>query len=219
MRGETSPDAQPEGASTFQSTPLMRGETLCGAFLCSSVQISIHSPHARGDKFSRLTLYSLSISIHSPHARGDDDCRVWACGCLYFNPLPSCEGRPEDKNTGLRAIAFQSTPLMRGETRISFCHCWNTSRFQSTPLMRGETKSFALTATVRVFQSTPLMRGETIIGSSSQEFSRKRASANISIHSPHARGDHVEWPRTVRDHLGNHRLLFQSTPLMRGETA
>ena len=36
------------------------------------------------------------ISIHSPHARGDDkeesECHV---GCIHFNPLPSCEGRHE----------------------------------------------------------------------------------------------------------------------------
>ena len=33
--------------------------------------ISIHSPHARGDKIQRIDDLRIDISIHSPHARGD----------------------------------------------------------------------------------------------------------------------------------------------------
>ena len=36
-----------------------------------SKDISIHSPHARGDVFNRPFDDSDHISIHSPHARGD----------------------------------------------------------------------------------------------------------------------------------------------------
>ena len=33
--------------------------------------ISIHSPHARGDRYSERFSVAANISIHSPHARGD----------------------------------------------------------------------------------------------------------------------------------------------------
>ena len=79
----------------FQSTPLMRGETLHVADVPKSLPISIHSPHARGDDVAAVLdvnslafqstplmrgetgcalIYNrdIAISIHSPHARGDD---------------------------------------------------------------------------------------------------------------------------------------------------
>ena len=152
--------------------------------------------------------------------------------------------------------------------------CWTNWTFQSTPLMRGETKLIRLLPPIISFQSTPLMRGET---SSScvvivhQDYFNplpscegrprgehiKRFSGIISIHSPHARGDHE---RVFGWHIGlisihsphargdksisspptpyinfnplpscegrqasidmyEVRKPFQSTPLMRGETA
>ena len=57
--------------TAFQSTPLMRGETLTTSMKFLQRIISIHSPHARGDAG---TIPSLLISKN-------------------FNPLPSCEGR------------------------------------------------------------------------------------------------------------------------------
>ena len=61
-----------------------------GAF---SGSISIHSPHTRGDVVCNALRNYLDISIHSPHTRGDG-----AAG------------------EGERPDAFQSTPLIRGET-------------------------------------------------------------------------------------------------------
>ena len=84
----------PGCAVSFQSTPLMRGETLELQGRCKRLGISIHSPHARGDAgggerehvgliFQSTPLMrgetahtpsahpACAISIHSPHARGD----------------------------------------------------------------------------------------------------------------------------------------------------
>ena len=80
---------------SFQSTPLMRGETRVVRREILFMPISIHSPHARGDvqPTRRLIIYQM-ISIHSPHARGDSTVQPSACGASsHFNPLPSCEGR------------------------------------------------------------------------------------------------------------------------------
>ena len=56
----------------FQSTPLMRGETRQTDIYSIIVNISIHSPHARGDNSRNLRIIDMQISIHSPHARGDN---------------------------------------------------------------------------------------------------------------------------------------------------
>ena len=55
----------------FQSTPLMRGETILPNPFGGLSTISIHSPHARGDGDSTEGGGRVTISIHSPHARGD----------------------------------------------------------------------------------------------------------------------------------------------------
>ena len=49
MRGETKTDAPIDLTELFQSTPLMRGETDEFFAFLGHVDISIHSPHARGD--------------------------------------------------------------------------------------------------------------------------------------------------------------------------
>ena len=59
------------------------------------------------------------ISIHSPHARGDSDIGKVGKRSGNFNPLPSCEGRLQGTQYFDYAFEFQSTPLMRGETRVS----------------------------------------------------------------------------------------------------
>ena len=147
------------------------------------------------------------ISIHSLRARGD----IFQL-CNIGDVLP-----------------FQSTPLVRGETSAGMS--LNGSRkFQSTPLMRGETRSRSRcraalqdfnplpscegrrlvnkqTVDIGTFQSTPLMRGETL-----SEKVNQADLLGISIHSPHARGDHT--PLNSSDS----QKKFQSTPLMRGET-
>ena len=100
---------------------------------------------------------------------------------------------------------FQSISLMRGETRHSVL-TGRCSSFQFTPLMREETPEATAMCGFKRFQSTPLMRGETA------QTDEERAAVDISIHSPHARGD------LLIAHPPCTYISFQSTPLMRGET-
>ena len=97
-RGDESWTLGATARSSFQSTPLMRGET------------------PDGDAQRRLH----KISIHSPHARGDAQHAIRTGGNTDFNPLPSCEGRPFPQYSTVNFWQFQSTPLMRGET-----FCWS----------------------------------------------------------------------------------------------
>ncbi len=125
--------------TTFQSTPLMRGETAAAVFDEAARLISIHSPHARGDWGLKRSPVVSSISIHSPHARGDAARNFTAVTRDFISiHSPHARGDCFQRRVPSWLLAFQSTPLMRGETRIiKIVHYFCI--FQSTPLMRGET--------------------------------------------------------------------------------
>ena len=170
------------------------------------------------------------VSIHSPHARGDMSSGFTSCAQLDFNPLPSCEGRRASGILMRTATPFQSTPLMRGETGTRRAEARKPPEFQSTPLMRGETRARSTRrANGSNFNPLPSCAGRRRGGGQATRGDHfnplpscegrpepapiPRRHENISIHSPHARGDgagvKLEYQRDV----------FQSTPLMRGETA
>ena len=115
MRGETPISLPSISAFGFQSTPLMRGETNGESHLLDKLDISIHSPHARGDPKQSYILPTDRISIHSPHARGDE-------------VGPDAVGGD---------FLFQSTPLMRGETRPPSRRPQSHSYFNPLPSCEG----------------------------------------------------------------------------------
>ena len=100
------------------------------------------------------------ISIHSPHARGDTT-----------------------ESTSADNAKFQSTPLMRGETRRRNTQNPYFLNFNPLPSCEGRLECSTSSSAVSEFQSTPLMRGET------PRAGGKPQRTAISIHSPHARGD------------------------------
>ena len=190
----------------FQSTPLIRGETIAVGAVSSPVTISIHSPHTRGDlcaliltgaqkRFQStplirgetcvmtalyssrtfqstplirgetltksLGLFRFRISIHSPHTRGDMLPSSDIMPSAYFNPLPSYEGRlPLSEMFGY-STAFQSTPLIRGETLSARTLRGYSDNFNPLPSYEGRRYGGARLQTSAQFQSTPLIRGET----------------------------------------------------------
>ena len=106
--------------SEFQSTPLMRGETFTVENSYLGLSISIHSPHARGDR------------------RAGEACRMRTS----FQSTPLTRGETKSQSFTIRAPRFQSTPLMRGETLDYWQDVKQGAGFQSTPLMRGETRQY-----------------------------------------------------------------------------
>ena len=168
---------------TFQSTPLMRGETAGAPFYVQANWISIHSPHARGDLWRQRALRCRLISIHSPHARGDRALLDILPVVKHFNPLPSCEGRLKICADFQPLGLFQSTPLMRGETsavcrffaemgisihsphargdQTIFDMIGGNNHFNPLPSCEGRRDQINALIEAIEFQSTPLMRGET----------------------------------------------------------
>ena len=146
------------------------------------------------------------ISIHSPHARGDLQA---ASGCIRYQ------------------ISIHS-PHTRGDCP-SPCRPSRRTYFNPLPSREGRHLGIDIDKAVREFQSTPLMRGETFTGRAD------RVRRAISIHSPHTRGDAVRtaWPprsphfnplpscegRRALTAEDRAKQIFQSAPLMRGETA
>ena len=127
-----------------------------------TIKISIHSPHARGDHPSRQGFQKGQISIHSPHARGERIESGKPCIQHHLNPLPSCEGR-------------------RSAARRPWC---SGRHFNPLPSCEGRRDNAVKEVRPSDFNPTPLMRGET------SSAYNGRTLRDISIHSPHARGDH-----------------------------
>ena len=142
----------------------------------------------------------------TPLMRGETQAReaknIWR---LYFNPLPSYEGRLSLARSCVRATHFNPLPSCEG--RSSGCvWLYTISDFNPLPSCEG--------------------RRAAKIG--------KKVAQTISIHSPHTRGDCPSPCRPSRrtyfnplpSREGRHLGIdidkavreFQSTPLMRGET-
>ena len=139
----------------------MRWETFVAYPLRRRHDISIHSPHARGDMTRILGAQAANPFQSTPLMRGETD-RHHAEGTdlLYFNPLPSCEGRQHEPRRMARGSNFNPLPSCEGRLAPT-ASARRSGLFQSTPLMRGETCQFIKTDCSIIFQSTPLMRGET----------------------------------------------------------
>ena len=95
MRGDGVIPISVDSHARFQSTPLIRGETI-GARLVKLCDLFQSTPLIRGEtRFAPCHYAKSTISIHSPHTRGDSSRSArrpsprW-----HFNPLPSYEGRP-----------------------------------------------------------------------------------------------------------------------------
>ena len=147
------------------------------------------------------------ISIHSPHTRGDPEYKLKSRPKIGISiHSPHTRGDGLFNRVGIDISISIHSPHTRGDGGFP----------RSPPPMRP-------------FQSTPLIRGETSPAICS--ISRPQ----ISIHSPHTRGD----PRSLPPQLINSNFnplpsyegrlarvvvcrclwQFQSTPLIRGETA
>ena len=162
MRGETDNPPPYPVKSVFQSTPLMRGETKKRHDLVFRHKISIHSPHARGDQYRFFVRLDLFISIHSPHARGDFILMPGERAIKISIHSPHARGDLVRGRFSARCFYFNPLPSCEGRLSHEYVSC-PLARFQSTPLMRGET-------------NPPV---------------NPPVNPEISIHSPHARGDDV----------------------------
>ena len=162
MRGETAFSGYRSISPNFNPLPSCEGRHFRRWRQRARSDISIHSPHARGDQpFGRIATRPFGISIHSPHARGDLVAIIVVLLSRYFNPLPSCEGRPGlcSSLTTMRNISIHS-PHARGDAALD--------------RQNGQ-------APISIH--SPPARGDQVY----VELFRERQ--DISIHSPHARGD------------------------------
>ena len=146
-------------------------------------QISIHSPHTRGDYASEGRKPALTIFQSTPLTRGETKARrTLATKARHFNPLPSHEGRLMAMMAyAYRGISIHS-PHTRGDMAVRRKRMDVRISIHS-PHTRGDVQALVWIVTVKKFQSTPLTRGET------RSRSRRSLVRRISIHSPHTRGD------------------------------
>ena len=126
----------------FQSTPLMRGETLMLFRLPHPWHYFNPLPSCEG----RLCRNARSLRFGDfnplPSCEGRRYRYPSCAPCHYFNPLPSCEGR-------------RNSTWILTRTTISI----------HSPHARGDLAGWSIPCLIQPFQSTPLMRGETAMAS------------------------------------------------------
>ena len=105
---------------------------------------------------------------------------------IYFNPLPSREGRPVRICSTFGASGrFQSTPLTRGETRYAVNDVLGLVISIHSPHARGDQYFLAFLAALLISIHSPHARGDEAACAALGNWE------SISIHSPHARGDYT----------------------------
>ena len=127
-----------DSSSSFQSTPLTRGETPAHTEYWRAAAISIHSPHTRGDGVYWYWLIAQAHFNPLPSHEGRPAAPPERPRISDFNPLPSHEGRREDAPDEPTQSHFNPLPSCEGR-RVMGKRWKNMNEFQSTPLMRGET--------------------------------------------------------------------------------
>ena len=194
---------------TLQSTSLIRGKT----------DIALQTPSAV------TTLQSTSL-IRGKTKAAISPIRI----PVFFNPLPSSEGRPKMLVTNSPVSSLQSTSLIRGKTdtgRMMRCCNWH---LQSTSLIRGKTFTTGNQITfnqvfnplpssegrpdireqhraVKNLQSTSLIRGKTCPAH------RLLQGMEVFNPLPSSEGRH-QVPEIV-----SNGIVLQSTSLIRGKTS
>ena len=179
----------------FQSAPLMRGETRRdGRRRCRPGDFN-PLPSCEGRPLGEeKPLYSEQISIHSPHARGDGYRARLSGRRNHFNPLPSCEGRPFCVHSPPAFPNFNPLPSRKGRPAR-----WEQLRRLAgisihSPHARGDSVRpfFILVSTISIH--SPHARGDK------HARTPGGGTLRISIHSPHARGDfyiEVKWDTRI----------------------
>ena len=170
----------------FNPRPPCGGRPGCCPGLALPNQISIHAPHAGGDRNRRdkykvtihfnprppcggrpvllcTSLLSWCISIHAPHAGGDPSSHIQMLFESISIHAPRAGGDRLGMYTKTTPFLFQSTPPVRGATAEAQLNAAINAEFQSTPPVRGATCEDADYIQVRVFQSTPPVRGATSV--------------------------------------------------------
>ena len=116
-------------------------------------QISIHSPHARGDqRRSRGHADGAGISIRSPHARGDGRKRCKRCSIQISIHSPHTRGDKQEDGILTWEITFQSTPLTRGETSAGEQIAGSDSISIHSPHARGDYSYLCLYRQYRAYK-------------------------------------------------------------------
>ena len=144
----------------LQSTSLIRGKTFLNGFFVIVLYnfnplpssegrrrtasfrkfspTSIHFPHPREDPSGTVFQKPISTSIHFPHPREDIQLLGLTSRKLYFNPLPSSEGRHPIASLPSSSAYFNPLPSSEGRRRkLERRKAGRT--LQSTSLIRGKT--------------------------------------------------------------------------------
>ena len=183
----------------FQSTPLIRGETvLVDAGKRSRSRISIHSPHTRGDIIGIFQTNQKCLFQSTPLIRGETPSLTQKGSASKFQSTPLIRGETKCNSRRAWKLAFQSTPLIRGET-ICCKRLWKPAYISiHSPHTRGDGWLFPAVCGILDFNPLPSYEGRH---EGQCDF---HLGLHISIHSPHTRGDSISLQKSIQIYVSLH---------------
>ena len=133
MEGDCFSTSIPPHSCTFQSTPSVWRETICGKVCSLFHPISIHSLRMEGDVCPHVFLLS-DMKFQSTPSVWRETCRHRSLhgNQFHFNPLPPYGGRLPPCKSFRTEEGFQSTPSVWRETGHN--SCWRSGRCDFNPL-------------------------------------------------------------------------------------
>ncbi len=146
----------------FQSTPLIRGATICAITMLFNLRISIHAPHTRSDRAWLASAGQPAAFQSTPLIRGATVSNGVSCALRQnFNPRPSYEER--QSGTVYQDFQWYFNPRPSYEERHGrvLPRACRACDFNPRPSYEERPAQAWLDAHGIEFQSTPLIRGAT----------------------------------------------------------
>ena len=190
---------------TFQSTPLIRGETEFAKACIKPEYISIHSPHTRGDGYVNARARTLENFNPLPSYEGRQSQHQLLIENSNFNPLPSYEGRPGIVFPLFFSSYFNPLPSYEGRRGSGLTYTLPSSISIHSPHTRGDGLRRCMRLPNCHFNPLPSYEGRLAVSDTvitkidfnplpsyegrQEVILRHPTISRISIHSPHTRGD------------------------------
>ena len=170
--------------SGFNPRPPRGGRRGCPAGLPCQRRVSIHAPHAGGDRASFGVSAGGLVSIHAPHAGGDGVHLDHLAGDFLFQSTPPTRGATRERRRCADVVrCFNPRPPRGGRQGAGVVALVQLLVSIHAPHAGGDDLGCRCRGRGFRFQSTPPTRGATLGIMAGSPY------APVSIHAPHAGGD------------------------------
>ena len=162
MRGETGrADGRGSRRAHFNPLPSCEGRPTCSTASTSTPYFN-PLPSCEGRLEEWIEIVKKKISIHSPHARGDRVLISIIIRSILFQSTPLTRGETFTRREKTHIRKFQSTPLTRGETLVNGALTLKFVISIHSPHARGDPIMHSISQLINISIHSPHARGDLL---------------------------------------------------------